>query len=120
MSEHEAEETAAEAAALAWLALTDRGDGDASWQGTSADFQRVVSPEVWRTSLEKAQGPLGRPVERKLQSATYATELPGAPDGEYVVLQYTTRFEHKQNGGETVTLSREADGAWRIAGYFVR
>jgi len=36
------------------------------------------------------------------------------------VLQYATRFEHKAKGGETVALSRESDGSWKVGGYFVR
>jgi hypothetical protein len=31
---------------------------------------------------------------RKLKSATYKTSLPVAPDGQYVVIQYDSSFEH--------------------------
>jgi hypothetical protein len=120
MTEHEPDEAAAAAAALTWLEFIDRGDADGSWPGTSEAFQRAVPPELWRSSLERAQAGMGRPLARTLDSAKYATELPGAPDGEYVVLQYATRFEHKARGGETVTLSREGGGSWKVGGYFVR
>lgn len=50
----------------------------------------------------------------------YATELPGAPDGEYVVLEFETTFEHKKKGGERVVMMKEPDGSWRAAGYYVR
>ena len=49
-----------------------------------------------------------------------ATELPGAPDGEYVVFQFSTAFEHKRAAVETVTPMMDADGQWRVSGYFVR
>jgi hypothetical protein len=46
--------------------------------------------------------------------------LPGAPDGEYVVIQYESSFEHKQAAVETVTPMLDKDGTWRVSGYFIR
>jgi hypothetical protein len=45
--------------------------------------------------------------------------LPGAPDGEYVVIQYATRFEHKPSIIETVTPMLDKDGSWKVSGYFI-
>src|SRR5690606_26485494 len=56
----------------------------------------------------------------RVQSMNYATELPGAPDGEYVVLEYETTFERKKKGAERVVMMKEPDGSWRTAGYYVR
>ncbi len=53
-------------------------------------------------------------------SATRRTSLPGAPDGEYVVIQYRSEFENKSNAVETVTPMRDADGEFRVSGYFIR
>ena len=47
-------------------------------------------------------------------------ELPGAPDGEYIVFEFATRFAHEQNAVEIVTPMRDVDGQWRVSGYFVR
>ena len=46
--------------------------------------------------------------------------LPGAPDGEYVVIQYESSFEHKQSAIETVTPMLDTDGKWRVSGYFIK
>lgn len=48
------------------------------------------------------------------------TTLPGAPDGEHVVMTFSTRFADKAEAVETVTFSRQADGTWRATGYFIR
>jgi hypothetical protein len=111
---------AAEQAALEWLALTDRGDAAASWQAAASLFRRAVSQDQWTQSLAAAREPLGSVVSRQLGNARAATELPGAPDGEYVVLQFTTAFEHKRTATETVTPMRDTDGEWRVSGYFIR
>lgn len=57
---------------------------------------------------------------RKLKSATYTKTLPGAPDGEYVVIQYDSSFVNKKSAVETVTPMLDKDGKWRVSGYFIR
>ncbi|RPI50795.1 MAG: DUF4019 domain-containing protein [Acidobacteria bacterium] len=44
----------------------------------------------------------------------------GEVDGEYVVFQFGTSFEHKAAAIETVTAVKDSDGAWRVGGYFVK
>ena len=57
---------------------------------------------------------------RTLKSATFARTLPGAPDGEYVVIQYETAFENKAAAVETITPMLDKDGSWRISGYYIK
>ena len=57
---------------------------------------------------------------RKIKSTTYTKTLPGAPDGEYVVLRYDTSFENKNSAVETVTPMLDKDGKWRVSGYFIK
>ena len=111
---------AAERAALDWLALTDRGEATASWEAAASLFRRAVSAQQWEQSLAAARAPLGALVSRRIESARAATELPGAPDGEYVVFQFSTAFERKRAATETVTPMRDTDGQWRVSGYFIR
>jgi hypothetical protein len=120
MRNNEAAEQAAVIAAEKWLSLIDSNDSSESWSQAASFFKSVVSSKQWKTSFEAAQLPLGKVVFRKLKSQKYAEELPGAPDGEYVVLEYGTSFERKKNGTETITLMKDTDGEWRAAGYFVK
>lgn len=113
-------DTEALAAADRWLALIDRGDAEASWAAAAKLLQGAVDQEKWAESLRRAQSPIGRARSRDVRSVRYATELPGAPDGEYVVVEYGTEFERKRNGTEQLTLMKEPDGEWRVAGYYVR
>jgi hypothetical protein len=53
-----------------------------------------------------------------MKSPAPALSLPGAPDGEYVVIQYETQFEH-HTPAETVTPMLDKDGAWKVSGYFI-
>jgi hypothetical protein len=70
--------------------------------------------------MESFRKPLGDLVSRKLKSAQRATSLPGAPDGEYVVMQFDTSFAAKKTAVETVTFTHEKDGSWRASGYYIR
>jgi len=112
--------TAAQKEARSWLALTDRGDALASWSATGKLFQNAISADKWADSLKQVRPPLGALVERTLLSTQFATSFQGAPDGDYVLLVFRSSFAKKIDSGETVTLEREADGAWRVIGYLIR
>ncbi len=66
------------------------------------------------------RSPLGRVVSRELISRTYTQSLPGAPDGEYVLIQFATSFENKKSAIETITPMLDDDGEWRVSGYFIK
>ncbi len=113
-------EAAALEAAQAWLALVDAASYAESWETASAYFQNAISKAQWEHTLDAVRRPLGAMVSRTLQSSRFETELPGAPDGEYLVIQFETSFENKQAAVETVTPMRESDGVWKVTGYFIR
>ena len=108
------------ASAEAWLALTDAGDYAKSWDEAASYFQTAVTQAQWGQSLTAVRAPLGAVVSRTLRVAMPATRLPGAPDGEYVIIQYDTVFANKSVAVETVTPMRQADGAWKVAGYYIK
>ncbi len=109
---------AAEGAARAWLADVDSGRYDNSWESAATLFKGQVSVEQWRNTIAGVRDPLGGVQSRSLKSGAYTTMLPGAPDGEYVVLRFDTVFENKARAVETVTPMLD-DGEWRVSGYFV-
>lgn len=111
-------EAAAQEAALAWLALVDEKRYEESWEETAKSFQREVGKTQWRLTLESGRAPMGDVVQRTLRSAMYATSLPGAPDGEYVVLRFNVEYTKKKSGIETVTPELQ-DGVWRVSGYYI-
>ena len=112
--------TAAQKEARSWLELTDRGDALASWRTTGKQFQNAIGADKWADSLKQVRPPLGALVERTLLSTQFTTSFQGAPDGDYVLLVFRSSFAKKIDSRETVTLEHEADGAWRVIGYFIR
>jgi hypothetical protein len=113
-------EQAGIAAAQKWLALVDAGKYAESWSEASALFKGAIAKANWEQSLVGVRKPLGALVSREVVRAEYKTVLPGAPDGEYVEIQYKTSFANKKEAVETVTPMKEKDGSWRVSGYYIK
>ncbi len=113
-------EDAALKAAKAWLSLVDTGKYATSWQEAATYFRNNVTREQWDHSLRGVRKPLGGVISRKVMEKMYTTYLPGAPDGEYVVIQFDSSFENKNKAIETVTPMLDKDGSWRVSGYYIK
>ncbi len=107
-------------AALAWLKWVDKGNYGRSWEEASPYFRAAVSRRDWTKSLEKVRAPLGKAGQREVKSALHTRALPGAPSGEYVVIQFAVAFANKGPALETITPSKGIDGKWRVSGYYIR
>jgi hypothetical protein len=106
--------------AESWLALVDDGKYEDSWKATSSYFRNAVTKEQWINSMNAYRKPLGKIITRKVESEHYTTSLPGAPDGEYVVIQCKTSFTNKKSATETITPMKDKDGKWRVSGYYIK
>ena len=113
-------EELAQKSAEAWLTLADAGKYAETWDEAAAYFKNVVTKNRWVNAMKSTRAPLGAVRTRKVKSATYTNTLPGAPDGEYVVIQYDTGFENKNSTVETITPMLNKDGKWRVCGYFIK
>jgi Protein of unknown function (DUF4019) len=96
-------EELAQKSSEAWLALTDTGEYSESWDESSHFFKSAVTKEKWIGQLKPVRGPLGKLQFRKLISATYTKDVPNAPKGEYVIIQYRAGFENFPSAIETLT-----------------
>jgi len=113
-------EVAAASAAEAWLGLVDAGNYASSWSTASSLFRQKVSESQWQSAAAATRAPFGALKSRTLQSATPKSSLPGAPDGQYVVIQYASSCEHKASAIETVTPVMDTDGKWHVSGYYIK
>ena len=113
-------ELAALFAAEKWLAIVDNEKYAESWKETAELFKKAVEPNQWTQTMESGRKPLGKLITRKLKTKVYKSSLPGAPNGEYVVIQFETSFENKKVAVETVTPMMDEDGVWRVSGYYIK
>jgi hypothetical protein len=118
-----ADDTKQEAAVKAsesWLQLIDSGKYEESWEEASLLFKNAIKKEDWGKQIKTIREPFGKMLQRTFKSAQYMTSMPGAPDGEYYVIQYDTSFEKKKSAVETITPMLDKEGKWRVSGYYIR
>lgn len=117
---NDTDDAAAEKSAVEWLSLVDESHFAQSWEQAAPYFKSMVTKSQWETQVKAARQPMGKLISRTVKSKQAAKTLPGAPDGEYVVLQFETKFENKTSAVETITPQKDKDGKWRVCGYFIR
>ena len=109
---------AAKEAAQEWLALLDAGKYETTWEEGATLIKSKMTAEQWAAQVRQAHAALDSLRSRSLVAARYATDIPNAPEGEYVVAQYKSMYGAKETV-ETTYLKKD-DGMWRVAGYFVK
>jgi DNA-binding CsgD family transcriptional regulator len=110
----EAVNSAVVASAKAWLALVDQRKWDESWAATASSFKKSNTKQLWATTAEKVQVPLGATRSRVLFSQD---SVPTPPNGAEVV-KFRTSFANKPDAVETLALAKE-NGNWRVVGYYI-
>jgi len=111
---------AATDSATRWLALADAGKWAETWDGLAPVTQGAVTKAAWTGGLTPVRAPLGAVTSRTLQAAKFTNSIPGAPAGDYVLIQYATDFANKPGSVETVVPMRLPDGNWKVSGYFIK
>lgn len=111
--EVQASDAAVVAAARDWLALTDVGDWEASFEATGKTFREVNTLAGWTNAATGVRGPQGAFVSRELLTVRYLN----APPHGYQEVTFATRYENSKVI-ETITLQKE-DGAWKVVGVLV-
>ncbi len=111
------------AAMQTWLAEMDDGKYDQSWTDASDSFKKAVTSDKWVALSTSVRTPLGKLKDRKLASAMYQTGLMSTGTimpGQFVIAQFETSFENLQYARETVTFEKDAGGAWKASGYYIK
>jgi Protein of unknown function (DUF4019) len=111
---------AARIATAAWLELVDSGKYAESWNEAATSFQQAVTQSAWENSVRQARAPFEPFGTRREIMARYTTELPNAPPGRYVLVQYQTSVAGDRQVVETIVPIWDGDRGWRVSGYFVR
>lgn len=113
-------EEAALKASQAWLELIDSAKYDVSWEEAALYFKNSIKKDEWTSTIKGVRDPFGKVIKRTFKSKQAVDSMPGAPDGDYVIIQYDTVFENKKSAVETVVPMLDKDEKWRVSGYFIR
>lgn len=106
--------------AKAWLSVVDEERYSESWQRGAKHFKAKVPDGQWDTTMRQVRYPLGKVLSREVNDYQFSTRLFGAPPGEYVIIKFRTSFEKQNDADETLTVTIDPDGQWRVYNYQVK
>lgn len=115
----ESAEEVAKTVAEEWLNLVDSGNYAQSWTDAASYFKDQLTAEQWSAALTKVTQQIGTVSSRKFLSATFMTQVPNAPKGEYVIILYEATLQDGTQAVETVTPMKDKDQEWRVSGYYI-
>lgn len=110
---------AARKAADKWLALLDQGKYKDAYKQASQHSRAQATSDEWEAQIRSMRDAAGAMQKRDFTTSKSTRTMAGAPDGEYLLLEFSTAFAKKTQAVETLMLSKEG-GAWKAAGYFIR
>jgi hypothetical protein len=110
-------------AAMRFIKAIEQGQHDVLWDAASASIRRAMGREAFVALMAQRHGALGRGRSRRWAAVRVdqPSQRPRWQPGTYAVLEFSVMFgETGAPHRETVTLRREDEGVWRLAGYAVK
>ena len=102
-----------------WLALIDADKAGQAWDGAGAQLKASVSRAKWIDGIRGIRKPYGRLVSREMEKVARTHTIPGAPEGDYAIVQFDSVFANGKHATEMVTWTLN-ETSWRVSGYQVR
>ena len=109
----------ATAVAMEFLQLIDAEKYAESWQMAANMMKEKVSEKEWVEKLTEARALSGTVVKRSEKSVSYSTSAEDSPEGEYISLIFSSKYQRAESVSEYVTGMFE-EGHWKVAGYFIQ
>jgi len=109
----------ATAVAMEFLQLIDAAKYAESWQMAATMMKEKVTEKEWVEKLTEARALSGTVVKRSEKSVSYSTSAEDSPEGEYISLIFSSKYQRAESVSEYVTVMLE-EGHWKVAGYFIQ
>lgn len=90
--------------AVDYVELLDQGNSEACWKEMTPLFKAISDKELWtrrQNAFREAYGPL---LSRSFVRIDFRERYTRSPDGNYVIVQLRSSFQHKASVVETVVL----------------
>jgi len=116
-----AETFSSQAIAIAetFSATIDDNNYQAAYQSGSKLLHLTSTENQWISEIGRTREVLGTALQRKLKAVKSISTYPGLPDGEYMLVYFETKMEHKEKAAE-VLLVAQIDGAWKVCSYHLK
>ncbi len=107
-------------AGMKWLALIDTGKSGFAWDEASKQLKSTVTRKQFIAGIRDARKPLGKLESRTAVKFARSHDLPGAPAGDYAIIEYDAKFADGKRVTEQLVWTLEEQDIWRVAGYYYR
>ncbi len=107
-------------AAQKWLELLDTGKLGTAWDVSAKYLKSTVTRAEWVKGVADARKPYGKFKSRTAARFARSHSLPGAPDGDYAIIEFESAFANGKKAAEQVIWMFEPGDKWRVSGYFIR
>ncbi len=107
-------------AAQKWLELLDAGKMGTAWDVSAKHLKSVVTRAEWIKGIKDARKPYGKLKSRTAERFARSHSLPGAPEGDYTIIEFSSVFANGKKASEQVIWMFEPGEIWRVSGYFIR
>ena len=116
-----AEIFSSQALALAeqYVTIIDSADFEQAYRTASRYLHLTQPSEEWLWEQNRSRQLLGAVLTRQLKTVRSRDAYPSLPDGDYLIVCYEARAEHKQKAIEVLLLKQEA-GEWLVCKYSIR
>jgi len=106
------------------IRMIDQGRIGELWDGATAATRKRIARTEFAAKVSSSRSPLGAPLQRTWVAVNRrAVADPDAETaGQYVSIEYETRFSNKPDGTlrELVSFHLDRDRIWRFSGYVLR
>ncbi|AGU47596.1 hypothetical protein VAPA_1c04660 [Variovorax paradoxus B4] len=106
------------------IQMIDQGKTGELWDGATPATRKRIARTDFAAKVSRSRSPLGAPLQRTWVAINrQAVADPDAETaGQYVSIEYETRFSNKPDGTlrELVSFHLDRDRIWRFSGYVLR
>jgi hypothetical protein len=106
------------------IQMIDQGKAEELWSGATQATRKRVTRTDFVAKLSKSRSPLGAPLQRTWVAVNRQAVADPDTDtaGQYVSIEYETRFSNKPDGTvrELVSFHLDRDRIWRFSSYVLR
>jgi hypothetical protein len=106
------------------IQMIDQGKAEELWSGATQATRKRVTRTDFVAKLSKSRSPLGAPLQRTWVAVNRQAVADPDTDtaGQYVSIEYETRFSNKPDGTvrELVSFHLDRDRIWSFSSYVLR
>lgn len=106
--------------ATRYLALLDQGLYAEAWSETSPLFQGLTNQQEWLHQQHLIRTAYGSLISREFYHSGFRETYEHSPDGQYIVIQFSSSFSNRAIARETIIYDCSSDSSCLVRDYILQ